>query len=425
VGCRKRWKDRHWRLAGPVVKCAAKFAAKAGPASGASFGAWFGAALIVGAAALAASGCGASSPAQRALGALGTRAASGATPAVTEAQARQAFDHYVAVWNSSTRQGHAQNALPVLAGVEHDVLAAFLGSRQIFAVQGWGTQSSSAASSSAYSSSLSISLGAPPAYTYSRPTFLLPEQAGYPKFFVAYTTRTADGRSPATDRVTSVGGLRVPAHGPVLMLFSQARAGAQWKLASTSRLPGGARPPALAKDAGGYVPQVPLSAAGLLIRPGYAGALQAAVVAEGPANPAGRAVAAGPLTTGLYQAARGKLGLRVPAGDVYQWMLQGSALPAFALRTANGGALVFYTMTLNTTVAVPDVINKADPIRHGPAIQVPAGLLPLIPSGQPTAPREQLTSQQTLSFAAVDPPAGNGTLQVIAIGGGLTAAAAS
>jgi hypothetical protein len=347
MGCPKRWKHPHWRLAGPA------------------------AAMLAVTAALVVSGCSVATPASGSASTSvsitsGGRGASGSAPALTAAQARQAFDHYAAVTNAAAR--------------------------------------------------------------HSRPVFYLPEQAGYPKFFVAYSTRSAARTSTAGGRVAEVGGVRVPQDGPVLMLFTQDSADASWKLASVSSLPAGTTMPALARDASSNVPQVSLSAPGLLIPPRDAGALQAAVVDEGPANAASGDVAAGPLTTGMYRGALGPprpLGLTVPAGDVYQWTLQGSTLPAFALRTADGGALVFYAMTLNTTVAVPDVISKADPIRPGPPIQVPVGVLALLPSGVPAAPREQLTAQQTLSFAAVDPPAGNGKLQVVAIGGGLTSASAS
>jgi len=48
----------------------------------------------------------------------------------------------------------------------------------------------------------------------------------------------------------------------------------------------------------------------------------------------------------------------------------------------------------------------------------------LLPPGQP-APLVQLQSQQTLTFAAIDPASGGGKIQVIAMGGGLTSASAS
>ena len=194
---------------------------------------------------------------------------------------------------------------------------------------------------------------------------------------------------------------------------------------SVSQVPPGVTLPKLASGSAGSIPTVPLAGAALLAQPGDTGPLQAAVVDDGPAAAATRAVADGRFTTGMYQGARDHVdGMRAPHGDVYQWELQGSSLPEFALRTAAGGALVFYAMTLNTTVAVPDVIDKSNPVRPGPPIQVPVDLQMLLPPGQP-APLVQLESQQLLSFAAIDPALGAAKIQVIAIGGGLTSAAAS
>jgi hypothetical protein len=209
------------------------------------------------------------------------------------------------------------------------------------------------------------------------------------------------------------------------MLFEQASAGKPWLLASTSNLAVGEVPPKLATDRAGYIPTVSLSDAALLAPPEDVGPLQAAIVDDGPASAAARAMATGQLTTGLYQGALAHAeGMTAPPGDVYQWELDGSSFPQFALRTAAGGALVFYAMSLNTTVAVPDVINKANPVHSGPPIQVPTGVQMLLPLGRP-APLVRLSASQTLSFAAVDPAAGNAKIQVIAIGGGLTSASAS
>ncbi len=183
--------------------------------------------------------------------------------------------------------------------------------------------------------------------------------------------------------------------------------------------------PALAVGRDGRVPVLPPSAPGLLAPLASVGALQAAVVDDGPASPAARAVASGPLTTGLFAAARDHAdGLRPPPGDTYQWALDGSGLPLIALRTAGGGALACYAMTLVETVAVPGVIGQDDPVRSGPEIPVPASLRPLLPQGQP-APLVELQSRQALSFAAVDPPAGHGKVRVIAVGPIRTTAAAT
>jgi len=144
-------------------------------------------------------------------------------------------------------------------------------------------------------------------------------------------------------------------------------------------------------------------------------------------------VAAGSLTTGLYQAARGRYqaaadpalsGLEVPAGDIYQWSMEGTPYPAFALRTADGGALVLYAMYLNNTVSIPGYIDDASPLQPGPSIKAPPAVLSLLPSGQP-APRVQLTAQSLFSFAAIDPPAGSSKITVLAISGGLNYATAT
>jgi hypothetical protein len=218
----------------------------------------------------------------------------------------------------------------------------------------------------------------------------------------------------------------VPADGPVLMVFEQSAAAGPWQLASVAQFPSGTTLPSLATDKNGYIPQVPLTSTALLAQPYATGPLQAAVVDEGPASAAAKAVAAGPLTTGLYQAARDRADndLEVPAGDVYQWSMEGTPYPAFALRTTDGGALVLYAMYLNSTVAVPGYINDADPIQPGAAIKVPQDLLPLLPSGQPS-PRVKLAAQTLFSFAAIDPPATSSKITVLAIGGGLNYATAS
>jgi hypothetical protein len=338
-------------------------------------------------------------------------------PAITAAQARQVFDRYVAAANAE-RPDSAGPVLSLVTGVERAVLSTALARHAVT------VGSAPSGGSGAYQSSLSVEPGLD-RYTYGPPAFFLPETAGYPRFFVASVTRTMRGAKPADGMTTSVGGTPVPVDGPALLLFSQATADAPWLLASASQLPLGLRPPRLAANSAGYIPTVRLSDASLLAPPSDAGPLQAAVADDGPASAATRAVADGPLTTGIYQGARSHVnGMRAPDGDVYQWGLEGSSLPEFALRTAAGGALVFYAMTLNTTVAVPDVINKGNPIHSGPPIPVPLDLRMLLPPKQPD-PLVQLSSGQLLSFAAIDPPAGKSKIQVIAIGGGLTSASAT
>jgi hypothetical protein len=344
-----------------------------------------------------------------------TRAA--ASPAITAAQARQVWDRYVAVIGAQTfKAGDPALPLSVETGPQRAVDSASLKAID-FELHADNVYKGATAAQI-------LKLLGPPAF-YA-PAFFLPEQSGYPRFFVAdVTEKLTSNYSSGAGAPVPVEGAEVHPFGPDLMLFEQASAGKPWLLASTSSLAVGEALPKLATDSAGYIPTVSPSDASLVAKPDDVGPLQAAVVDDGSASAAAEAVASGPLTTGLYRGAVNRTDeLTPPRGDVYQWELEGTPYPEFALRTADGGALVFYAMTLSTTVAVPDYINKADPIHSGLPIQAPDDIRALLPKGQP-APLVQLSSSQTLSFAAVDPAPGKSKVQVIAMGGGLTAAAAS
>ena len=353
--------------------------------------AWAGAALAL-TAALAAAGC----TSTAAPAGAGSRAGSG-TPEVTTAQAGQVFASYVAVADRAASTGDASLALSNVTGVQKLTIAT-----QLKAAQS-GT-------------------GALARYRYGTPAFDLPRQHGYPRWFVASVTRSLVGRGGSPG---GTAGLSLAPAGQVLMVFQQGSATGPWLLSSTSQLPAGASVPPLATDGAGYVATVPLNSGAQLARPDSTGALQAAVVDDGPASPATKVVAAGNLTTGIYAAARAAF--TAPAGDLYQWELEGTHYANFALRTADGGALVLYGMYLDSAVEVPAILNKGV-VKPGPPITVPGFLAFLLTPGQPV-PRLRLEIEQLLSFAAVDPPAGTAStaakIQVIAVGGGLIYASAS
>jgi hypothetical protein len=370
-------------------------------------------------AALVVAGC-ASAPAETSASSANT----GGTPVLTQTQAGQVFDAYVAASNQAAATDDGKLALSVVTGAQQSLVSATLKSH---------AASSTSGDTSAYSSTLRIKL-ALGQYAYGTPTFYLPEPAGYPRFFVADVTRALAVKGVRKDATASVGGAQVPVDGQALMVFSQSAANGPWQLASVAQFPSGTTLPRLATDKDGYIPQVPLTSTELLAQPYATGPLQAAVVDDGPASAAATAVAAGPLTTGLYQAARDRYqeasdraltGLAVPAGDAYQWSMEGTPYPAFALRTADGGALVLYAMYLNSTVAVPGYFDDASPIQPGAPIKIPEDVLPLLPSGQPS-PRIRLEAQSLFSFAAIDPSAATSSkITVLAIGGGLNYATAS
>jgi hypothetical protein len=309
--------------------------------------------------------------------------------AVTQAQARQIFDHYVATTTAALAAGNQKAALSVINGVQRDTV-----SDQFIAA--------------------SYDHAKLTTYRYGTPEFYLPATAAYPQWFVASVRRTAS--APTT--ITNV---PLAAQGQVLMVFDRTAAQAPWMLASSAQLPAGQALPKLAMTSDGHAEAVPLDTTTTLTRPDVTGPLQATVVDGGPASAASRAVASGPLTTGIYsyQASPSPL-YAAPRGDVRQWELEGSNYGSFALRTSDGGALVCYAMYLNTVVEVPAALAESDPVNPGLPINVPPDFAPLLSSGTPAPPRISLTTQLALAFVAIDPSATatNPKIQVIGIGGG-------
>lgn len=324
--------------------------------------------------------------------ASGTKAATDTTTtastAVTQAQARQIFDRYVATTTAALAAGDQQAALSVLSGVQWDTVR-----DQFLQARYDGAKLTT--------------------YRYGIPTFYLPDTTSYPQWFVASVRRTAS--TPTT--ITNV---PLTAQGQVLMVFDRTAAAAPWMLVSTAQLAPGQTLPKLATNSDGQVETLPLDATTTLASPDVTGPLQAAVVDNGPANAASQVVASGPLTTGIYSYLANPAPLYAePQGDVRQWELLGSNYGRFVLRTSDGGALVLYAMYLNTVVEVPAALAESDPVNPGPPINVPPDFAPLLPTGKP-APRVSLTTQLALSFVAIDPPAAaaNPKIDVIGIGGG-------
>jgi hypothetical protein len=338
--------------------------------------------------ALTASACksGATTASQSGTGTASTGTTANNAPAVTAAQARQVFGGYVSQTANALAAGDQQAALGLTQFTQWDELnTAFL---------------TAAADHTTVKPD-----------RYAAPSFYLPVQDGYPQWFVASTRRTAPASSPA-----SLAGVPRAATGQVLMLFEKRTAKLPWELTSSVQLQPGQQLPKLATTTGGYVETAPFDdSTTYLARPDVVGPLQAAVVDDGPAAPAAAAVASGPLTTGIYAS---QAAIKHPSGDVRQWELEGSKYDKFALRTASGGAVVFYAMYLNATTEVPAELAEDSGVSPGQPIAVPPEFLPLLKPGAPVA-RKRLITQYALAFAAVDPPASaaNANIQVIAMGG--------
>lgn len=320
-------------------------------------------------------------------GAATAGTAANRAPAVTAAQARGVYDAYMSQTASALAAGDQKAALALTQSTQWDTLSA------------------------AFRIAASRHATVRP-YRYGTPAFYLPVQNGYPQWFVASVPRTAPAGSPA-----SVAGVPQSASGQVLMIFEKPGPMRPWQLTSSAQLQPGQRLPKLATTADGYVETAPLNdATTYRARPDVVGPLQAAVVDDGPAAPAAAAVAAGPLTTGIYAS---EAAIKPPAGDVRQWTLEGSRYDRFALRTADGGALAFYSMYLNATTEVPAELAESATIVPGKPIAAPPEFAPLLKAGAPV-PRKRLLTQYSLGFAAIDPPASasDAKIQVIAMGGG-------
>ncbi len=242
------------------------------------------------------------------------------------------------------------------------------------------------------------SAGTPvPRYRYGQPKFYVPALANYPQWFVA-----------AAPRRTVTGGRPGPAVN-TLMVFTRTEKSLPWTLNGTAVLRG--RLPVIARDSDGYAIDVATTDPSLLLRPDVVGATQAAVVDGGPASAAAAVVGDGPQTTGLYAAQAAQAAAAQAQRLQYQWLLEGAAFPQFELRLADGGALVFYGMYLNTT-------NEHVNLVAGTPVPVPSAFAPLL-----AAPTEvgyhAVYANWTYEFAAIDPPATahHAKLQVIAAQG--------
>jgi hypothetical protein len=232
--------------------------------------------------------------------------------------------------------------------------------------------------------------------TYGKPTLYVPKLTTYPQWFMAAAPVSGKGQAAGT----------------ALMVFDRSDAAASWVLENSVLLDKDA--PALnvaIKD--GYATALRTTETDLQFRPDEVGAMQASVVDEGPQSPAGSVVAAGPLTTGLYQANQAMAVQARAKGNYYSWELEGTSYPFFALRTTDGGAIVVYTMGFNTQTL---------PVKWSPkrTLPVPDGFKPLLPADQGPITK-LLDADSTFQYLAIDPPPvkeGGGKLQVIGSYGG-------
>ncbi|HEY0717010.1 MAG TPA: hypothetical protein VGD68_05295 [Streptosporangiaceae bacterium] len=248
---------------------------------------------------------------------------------------------------------------------------------------------------------------------YGQPKLYVPKLTTYPQWFVA-----------AVPEYPSHGGRA----GTAVMVFDRTGALSGWTLDDAVQLAGGVPALNVAVDHQGYATALPTTDGSLEVPPDEVGATHASVVDDGPSSPAAKVVAAGAQTTGIYRANAAYAAKIRPGHWIYAWQMEGTSYPFFALRTTDGGAIVFYTMALNEQTW-PAIKPPAHPKVRPPSIPVPDVYKPLLEAGQAPFVYE-LDAGSTLQFLTTDPPAPRngatpGKLVVVGSGGGLTYAGGS
>lgn len=241
-----------------------------------------------------------------------------------------------------------------------------------------------------------------PRYQYGTPRFYVPRLKGYPLWFMAVVPRTPLGGGPASTAI---------------MVFDKRDPAEDFTLASLTLLGQGNTLPGIAVDPGGYATPLATFDTKLPIAPDAVGALQATVAQDGPHSSATAVVAPGPYTTGVHGQIVAASKQAAARGYHYDSLPSGTSDPVFALKTANGGALVTYTLNLDSVT-----LRSNPPIRQ---IEIPSAYAPLL-NGHLVVEYE-LDTTDTDQYAAVIPPkapAGKPQppVRVIAFNGGPTSA---
>ncbi|WP_436760397.1 hypothetical protein [Streptosporangium sp. V21-05] len=172
-----------------------------------------------------------------------------------------------------------------------------------------------------------------PHYTWGTPRLLVPRDQRGPLWFAA-----------VLDREEPSGRVRTA----VLTLMRQD--GEDWRVSSTSLLDEGVRPPVVATDAEGYATALGEEDETLAISPRLMAPLHATSAEEGERGFAAGLIEEGPHTTGFAdEITRSRTAEKRNDCLNYDSIFAASNYPVHALRTADGGALVLYSLIRTTT----------------------------------------------------------------------------
>ncbi|WP_204012203.1 hypothetical protein [Sphaerimonospora thailandensis] len=174
-------------------------------------------------------------------------------------------------------------------------------------------------------------------YTWSHREVFVPRQrpGSSPQWFAA----TAERRDASGQSRT------------VMLTFARAGAGSPWQNSSESLLYKGEEPPDVAVDEDGYAAALDPRDQSVAVSPNLLGPLHATVAEEGTKGFASALIAPGPHTTGFsadIEATRKEAQGR-DCMSYSSIFAVGANYPIYAMRTADGGALVFYTLVRTST----------------------------------------------------------------------------
>jgi hypothetical protein len=231
-------------------------------------------------------------------------------------------------------------------------------------------------------------------FTYAKPAFYIPKLTSYPRWFAVGATSRASG----TGSHRGSGG-RLAYGQQHALLFLQDRSGAPWRLAADP-YPTGKPLSGIAVDKDGYATAVPSADPQLALPPARIGAAHATLLTSGPKAPGSGGIAAGPHTTQAYEALKTATGQFSKLGADLSSQFAPSTSPVFALRTTDGGAMVWYVLRQNEryTAKKPGAVN------------VTGDLVGLAPAGKV---KDRLETTVLIQYLSKVPARDKGPVQVI------------
>jgi hypothetical protein len=177
----------------------------------------------------------------------------------------------------------------------------------------------------------------PPHYTWAHLAVFVPRQSA--RAGLQWFAATAERRNSKGDVRTAV------------FAFTRPNAASRWQNSFESLVYPGDEPPEISVDAEGYATSLDSRDQSVAISPNLMGPLHATVAEEGQDGYASGLIAPGPQTTGFASQIKAdqKKARDKDCMDYKSIFAIAANNPIFALRTATGGGLIFYTLTRTST----------------------------------------------------------------------------